>query len=180
LLNKKLQVKSYKRQAGFLLLAAYSLLLLSGCGFQLRGSGQATAWPAQLQQLQLSFDNSVDSDFKQIVRYMLMDRYDVKIVARDAPELVISAVQRNRRVLSLSATGKASEYLLRFRVGFVVNGLDGKALIEPQTVRLQRDFTFDNTSILAKEVEEERLSEQMQNDAVRRILHRVMVLNQKR
>lgn len=154
-------------------------LIVSACGFKLRGTG-AGAWPQHLQSLQLRFDNGVGSDFKQSMRNTLMDRYGVKLIEHDAPELVISGVQTDRRVLSLSATGKASEYLLRFRVSFAVNSRDGKPLIEQQTVKLQRDFSFDNTNVLAKEIEEARLSEQMQIDAVRRILSRVIVLSKKR
>jgi LPS-assembly lipoprotein len=152
------------------------LLLLAGCGFQLRGTGQAVTWPEQLQQLQLRFDGSVDSDFRASLRNSLIDRYGVEIVKEGVAQLVISGVARDRRVLSLSATGKVSEYLLRFQVSFAVVNATGDPLIKRQTVRLQRDFSFDNTNILAKEVEERRLSEQMQNDAVRRILRRMTAL----
>ncbi len=151
-------------------------LLVAGCGFQLRGSGQAIVWPAQLQKLQLRFDGSVDPDFRASLRNRIIDRYGVEIVKDDAPELVISGVTRDRRVLSLGATGKVSEYLLRFQASFVLLHDDGKSIIEKQTVRLQRDFSFDNTRLLAKELEESRLSKQMQNDAVRRILRKVIAL----
>lgn len=149
-------------------------LLIAGCGFQLRGTGQDGAWPAQLQKMQLRFDDSVDRDFRMSLRNRLVDGYEVQIVKKAAPELMVSGVRLERRILSLSATGKVSEYLLRYQASFVIRDSDGKTMREKQTVRLQRDFRFDNTNILASKLEEARLSEQMQNDAVRRILRRVI------
>lgn len=149
---------------------------MAGCGFKLRGSGQALAWPDQLVTLQLRFDSSVDPDFRRLLRQRLADRFGVKIVNQGAPELAISAVILDRRVLSLNATGKVSEYLLRLQVRFELKGKDGKSIIEKQAVRLQRVYSYSSTDILAKAVEQERLSEQMQNDAVRRILRRVIAL----
>ncbi|MFV1997091.1 MAG: LPS assembly lipoprotein LptE [Acidiferrobacterales bacterium] len=126
--------------------------------------------------MQLRFDDSADGDFRASLRNRLTDSYEVQIVKKAAPELVVSGVRIERRVLSLSATGKASEFLLRFQVSFALLYSDGSTMIEKQTVRLQRDFRFDNTNILASKLEETRLSEQMQNDAVRRILRRVQAL----
>jgi len=157
-------------------LIVFSLLVVSGCGFHLRGAGPNDVWPAQLQKMQLRFDDSVDRDFRILLRNRLIDGYEVQIVEKDAPELVVSGVRLERRVLSLGATGKVSEYLLRFHANFELFNNDGKTVIEKQTVRLQRAFTFDNTNILASELEEARLSEQMQKDAVRRILRRVIAL----
>lgn len=157
-------------------LIVFCLLAISACGFHLRGAGQNDVWPAQLQEMQLRFDDSASRDFRVLMRNRLVDGHKVKIVTRVAPELVISDVRLERRVLSLSATGKVSEYLLRFQASFALLHNDGKTVIEKQTVRLQRAFTFDNTNILASELEEARLSEQMQNDAVRRILRRVIAL----
>lgn len=176
LLNKKRQVASYKWQGGFLLLATCSLLLLTGCGFHLRGTGQAVVWPPQLQKLQLRFDSSVDRDFSALLRNRLVDGYGVEIVNEDAPELVISGVIHGRRILSLGATGKVSEYLLHFQASFAMSSRDGESLIEKRTIRLQRDLSFDGTNILAKEVEAAHLSEQMQKDVVKRILRRVIAL----
>ncbi len=173
--SKSLRVKA--RLTG---LIVFCLLVVAGCGFHLRGAGQTDAWPAELQKLQLRFGGSVDRDFRALLRNRLVDGYGVEIVNEDAPKLVISGVIRGRRVLSLGATGKVSEYLLRFRASFAVLNRDGELLVEKQTVRLQREFSFDSTNILAIEVEEARLSEQMQSDAVRRILRRVIALTKNR
>lgn len=126
--------------------------------------------------MQLRFDGPTNRDFQELLRSRLVDRYGVEIVNQDAPELVISGISRDRRVLSLSATGKVTEYLLRFQVSFALYQHDGKIIFEKRTIKLQRAFTFDSTIILAKQLEEARLSEQMQNDAVRRILHSVTAL----
>lgn len=144
----------------------------------MRGTGQNDVWPAQLQKLQLQFDGPADRDFQELLRSRLVDRYGVELVDQGAPELIVSGVSRDRRVLSLSATGKVSEYLLRFQVSFALYHYDGKVIFEKRTIKLQRAFTFDSTIILAKQLEETHLLEQMQNDAVRRILHSVNTITQ--
>jgi len=163
---------SYFSARGLIVLAILSLLV-SSCGFHLRGTGQSGSWPVQLQKIQLRYDGPVDRDFRELLQSRLIDRHDVKIVSQGAPELVISGVSRDRRVLSLGATGKVTEYVLRFQASFALYDHDEKILIEKRTIKLQQAFTFDSTLILAKQLEEARLSEQMQNEAVRRILHSV-------
>lgn len=129
-----------------------------------------------MQQLQLRYEDSVDQDFRTRLRQQLVYRFGVELVSSSAPALVISTATHDRRVLSLSATGKVSEYLLRFDVSFSLLSREGKAIIENQTVLLRQAFNFKETDLLAIEVEQTRLQERMQNDAVRRILRRVIAL----
>ncbi len=152
-------------------------MLLTGCGFQLRGADQTTSWPAHLETLQLKFVGSVDPDFRTRLRTQLTSQFNVQIVPASAPTLVVKDVTQDRRVLTLSATGKVSEYLLHLDASFFLVGRDGNKIFDKQSVRLRQAFSFDETDILAIEVEQARLSERMQIDAVRRILRRVIALS---
>ena len=74
------------------------------------------------------------------------------------------------QVLAIDITGKVSDYLLNYSVTFSLTAADGKPLFGPQTIKLQREYTFDKLNVLAKEKEDEFLRVEMQRDAVQQIL----------
>ncbi|MCG6975701.1 MAG: LPS assembly lipoprotein LptE [Acidiferrobacterales bacterium] len=148
-------------------------LALAGCGFQLRGSAVDVQWPAALARLQLKLETSGNMVFERTLRDELVQVYGVALVEKDAPVLTVSGVSQPRKVLSLSSTGKASEYLLRFDSGFSLVDLKGKQLIASQRFGLQREFTVGTENILAKQAEEQRIYDELQADAARQLLRRV-------
>ena len=146
---------------------------VAACGFQLRGTAVDSRWPEALARLELEMKASDNIVFERTLRDDLVLAYNVVLVDRDAPVLVVTGVSQSRKVLSLSSTGKASEYLLRFDAGFSVTDAAGKQLIAPQRFRLQREFTVGTSNILAKQAEEQRIYDEMQADAARQLLRRV-------
>lgn len=146
---------------------------LAACGFQLRGSAPGPQWPASLAQVQLNLEGARGSTFERALRNELTDHYRVVIVESDAPILSVYGISRTRKVLSLSSTGKASEYLLHYRVNFRVQTFDGKDLLAAQHVSLRRDLSVGSENILAKEAEEQRIYDEMEQAAAARVLRRV-------
>jgi LPS-assembly lipoprotein len=65
---------------------------------------------------------------------------------------------------------------LRLRVKFRVRTLQGVELIAPTEVVLQRDISFNETAVLAKESEEILLYRDMQSDLVQQLLRRVAAI----
>lgn len=90
-----------------------------------------------------------------------------------APELVLFSETSDTQVLSVGSSGRASGYMLRYELSFRVTDAKGFDLIEPQTIRLIRDYTFDPTNVLAKEQEEQDLRRGMQRDAVQQVMRRL-------
>jgi LPS-assembly lipoprotein len=68
------------------------------------------------------------------------------------------------------------EFQLRLRVKFRVRTLQGVELIAPTEVVLQRDISFNETAVLAKESEEILLYRDMQSDLVQQLLRRVAAI----
>ncbi|KPK12533.1 MAG: hypothetical protein AMJ68_01230 [Acidithiobacillales bacterium SG8_45] len=159
-------------RAAHVALLLFSLAIAS-CGFQLRGTTIDREWPPALAQLQLKLDVSQSTVFERTLRDELAQVYRVQLLDNNAPVLAVSGVSRSRRVLSLSSTGKASEYLLQFDAAFSVSDAAGKQLIASQRFRLQREFTVGTENILAKQAEEQRIYDEMQADAARQLLRRV-------
>ena len=152
-----------QRRLTSFVLVTLLLGLLSGCGFQLRGS-------ADLQGLK-----SVRIDTGSTI---LRDELAVFLVDdKKAPvDAVLSAYDENyqRRVLSVdSNTGKAREYELAYTVKFNLVDGDGEALVSEQRVRLVRDFVFDEDAVIGKSREEDVLRREMRRDAVQHILRRL-------
>lgn len=157
-----------------MLLATCNLLLVA-CGFHLRGTGKVE-FPPMLSTLRVMVENNQQQNDPLLVamKNALRTQTDVQVEdTGDAPQLVLYGERSDSQVLSVSSTGKADEYLLKYEVSFRLTGKDGKALAESQTVRVQRDHAFDRLNVLAKEREEQELRREMQRDAVQQILRRL-------
>lgn len=166
-----------RRKHRLLMLTSFLLIVLAttACGFHLRGAGQYQMAPA-FSTLRVMVENSQQQNDPLLVamKNALRIQTDVQIEdSGDAPLLVLYGESSDSQVLSVSSTGKADEYLLKYEVSFKLIGKEGKALSEPQTVRVQRDHAFDRLNVLAKEREEQELRRDMQRDAVQQILRRL-------
>ena len=145
-------------------------LLLTSCGFHLRGQESASLPPA-LSVLRLSA--AAYAPLTVEMRNALKGQAGVKIVEDvDVPAATLSLYNEviESQVLAIDITGKVSDYLLNYSVTFTLTGVDGKPLLAPQTIKLQREYTFDKLNVLAKEKEDEFLRLEMQRDAVQQIL----------
>lgn len=165
------------RKRRFLMLTGFVLIVLAttACGFHLRGTGKVE-FPPMLATLRVVLENNQQQNDPLLVamKNALRTQTEVQLEdSGDAPLLVLYAERSDSQVLSVSSTGKADEYLLKYEVSFRLTGKDGKALAEPQTVRVQRDHAFDRLNVLAKEREEQEMRREMQRDAVQQILRRV-------
>jgi LPS-assembly lipoprotein len=81
--------------------------------------------------------------------------------------------ERQKVILSLTATGRVREFQLRYIVGFRVVGNKGQDYVPQSTIELTRDVTFNDAEVLAKESEEQLLYRDMQNDMVQQIMRRL-------
>ena len=173
--SSKLQVASNSRwQVFFLLLAACHLLLLS-CGFHLRGTGKVEL-SSTLATLRVNVEgNQLQNDPLLVaMKNALHTQTNVQIEdSGDAPLLMLYRESLDSQVLTVSSTGKADAYLLKYEVSFRLIDKENKPLSEPQTVRVQRDHAFDRLNVLSKEREEQELWREMQGDAVQQILRRL-------
>jgi LPS-assembly lipoprotein len=143
-------------------------LLLTACGFQLRGSSDVpfkTIYvPAATGGIGLELKRSIQAGTSAKV-------VDNAKQAEAVMEFTLEA--REKEILSLTATGRVREFQLRYRVGFRVHNGKGLEFVPVNTVVLVRDITFNDSDVLAKEAEEQLLYRDMQNDMVQQILRRL-------
>jgi LPS-assembly lipoprotein len=79
------------------------------------------------------------------------------------------------RILSVSARNIPTEYELTYVVTFSVEA-EGKMLIDKEEISATRDISFDEAQLLAKEREQEILSEALARDLVALVMRRLAAL----
>ena len=86
--------------------------------------------------------------------------------------------QREKVVISLNASGQVREFQLRLRFRFKLRTPAGKELIPDTEILQQRDISFNETAVLAKETEENLLYRDMQSDIVQQIMRRLAAVTE--
>ncbi len=148
-------------------------LLLNACGFHLHGH-QTTKLPASLATLRLSAP--AYAPLTAEMRNALKEQTDIRLVEDtdvSAAILTLSGEHIVSQVQAIDITGKVSDYLLNFSLTYSLNGADGKVLLPSQSIKLQREYTFDKLNVLAKAREDEFLRQEMRRDAVQQIMRRL-------
>ena len=143
-------------------------IALAGCGFQLR---KAAKLPFDTVYIAAAA-GGIALDLKRNIQAGT----DAKVVdnAKKAQALLqFTREERQKVILSLTATGRVSEFQLRYIVGFRVVDNKGDVFVPPSTIELTRDITFSDAEVLSKESEEQLLYRDMQNDMVQQIMRRL-------
>lgn len=149
----------------FLVLA---LVLLAGCGFQLRGTANlpfdTIIVPGAGGGIALDLKRNIQSGTNTKV---VDDIKDAQAVLQFTEEV------RAKEILSLTAAGRVREFRLVYRVGFRVHDGKGGEFLPANSILLTRDVTFNDAEILAKEAEEALLYRDMQFDMVQQVMRRL-------
>jgi LPS-assembly lipoprotein len=85
---------------------------------------------------------------------------------------ILSELQ-DKQILSLSGGGRVSEYQLRYRVSFRLTDSKNREHIPTSEIVLRRDYTYNDSQVLATESEEALLYRDMRNDAVGQLVRRL-------
>jgi LPS-assembly lipoprotein len=159
------------------LLAAILAAVLTGCGFQLRGTLSGNL-PYKTMMIALPDTSEVR---------VWLERYinaagSTEII--DDPKLADATFQqlsdsRIKTILSVNAQGRVREYRLQLNYRFRVVNAKGQVLVPPNDVSLSRDITFDDSNVLAKDLEEGLLWRDMNNDLVNQIMRRLSIIKPK-
>lgn len=147
------------------------LLLLSACGFHLRGGVEL---PPVLQVTYIQSKEPFAGISPPLRDTLQSAGAQVTEEANQATGVIRIVSERSeRRVLSVGSAGRASEYELFEEVVFSLSDAQGKVLIEPQAVRTIRDLVFDENQVLGKVSEAEDLREEMRRSIAKQIIMRI-------
>jgi LPS-assembly lipoprotein len=156
-------------------LALLLAMSLTACGFQLRGS---YSLPWETLYLGLPENNAMHAQMKRGIEASTQTR--IVGSAREAEAaLVILGNTQARNILSLSGKGLVRELQLTRTFIYKIQDAAGKELVPAHHIILQREMTFDDERLFAKEAEEGMIWNEMQHDLVQQLLRRLAAIKLK-
>lgn len=168
----------------------FLILLVTSCGFHLRGQGTSNFvgdYSGALIYL------AVTSRDKEFHRRLKMDLQLANFSITDEPEktshhLIILSTTLKRRVVGTDRNGRDNEFETTQTAEFIVNESieitpqdlrNGEKIENPeyenQIVRAHRTYYFDNNDPIGKKTEEESLNQSMREELSRKIISHLAV-----
>ena len=143
---------------------------VAGCGFQLAGSGTL---PAGMSATYID-SAAPRSEFSSSLTEAFRSRGGELVDSRSeaGATLVISEDMTGQRVLSVSTRNIPREYEVYYSITFALE-VGGQALIEPEYLIARRNYTYDETEVLGKELEETQLRRALADDLARQVVRRI-------
>jgi LPS-assembly lipoprotein len=156
-----------------LLIVPLLALLLQGCGFQLQGRNRL---PQYMSVVHIDTDDSHTSFAREL--RLTLDAAGVRVV--EDPSAAGTTVrilkdESGQRVLSVSARNTPEEYEVYYELEYAVESR-GNEVLAPQELRLERNYAYDETAVLAKQREEQQLRDAMARDLASRVMRRLATL----
>ncbi|WP_273438531.1 LPS assembly lipoprotein LptE [Sedimenticola selenatireducens] len=154
-----------------LALLSLTLLLLQGCGFQLRGS---VALPSNIGPVYIQGLGEYDELRRELSQILSFSDIALATESKGAAStLKIDNRSSDRRVLSVDGNGNVAEYELHEGARFALIAADGTALVEPQMVNTITTYMNSETQVLGKQQEEGTLRRDLQRDLASQIMRRL-------
>ena len=155
-----------------LFLAPIAVPVLAGCGFQLRGAPDLAFTSIYVN---VSEASTIGNELKRnLVSLAPLQVINPPAAQSDAQVILdITFEQREKTVVGVNASGQVREFQLRLRVRFRLRTPQGKELIPDTELLQQRDISFNESAVLAKEAEERLMYRDMQSDIVQQLVRRL-------
>ena len=135
------------------------ILIISACGFQLRGDINANFDSISISGGTSSFNKTLQRKFRQ-------SGINIKSISEAEKNVEIIKNNFTKTILTLTGTGAVSEYQLDYIVTYRFKSKDGSWNL-PVTIETSRTYTYDDSDILAKDEEEKRLVSGMEDQLIK-------------
>ncbi len=151
------------------LLALLLAAALPGCGFQLQGP---TTLPAGVRQVYIEAPDQLTPFVVELRRSLARAGGALAATAAGADAVIrVREDKTGRRVLSVSARNTPQEYEVFYTVKYAIDR-GGSEVLALQQLDMTRNFSFDESLLLAKEREEALLRDAMARDLADLVLRR--------
>ncbi len=146
-------------------------VLLNACGFHPKGSFQSST----LQHVYLEGgSHALRENFKNLLTSQTSQPEQAKIIIKLLNE------DSQRRMVSLSARGKANEYEVLYRLSYEICDAQNNLLTDRQFLEIRREYFNDQQAIMAKDYEENIIRDEMQKQLAQTVLDKArFVMEQK-
>jgi LPS-assembly lipoprotein len=153
-----------------LLVAALTFTLLSGCGWQLRGT---ESLPDNLQSLHFRAKDPDSNLARTLQRTFKNYQITLSDQAQGQYSLILQKESQDKRVVSLSIDALANEYELSMSARFRILDPQGKVILKNTDAKVLRSFDHDPSDALSKSEEERLLRQEMQSDLINQIIRQL-------
>ena len=149
----------------------FMLLMITSCGFHLRGMTEISFKTISLEGKELSFT-------KNLKKTLASNKVSI-ILPTENPELRIELLseESEKRILSLSGQGLVREFEIFYRVRYRIKTIDSETWSQENIIETRRDFTFSDSNLIGKEEEERQLNESMRNEAITNLFNQIQLSN---
>ena len=151
------------------LLALCLAASLGGCGFALRGSANL---PYESLYIDLPDNNALGAELRRNLRAGTNTRI---VERREQAQAIMQAngETRSKLILSLGSNGAVREFRLKYAFTYRIINQGGDDVAAPGNLLIERDYSFNDNQVLAKESEEALLYRDMQTDMVQQVMRRL-------
>lgn len=152
------------------LISVFSLLL-SSCGFHLRGLNDIPPW---LNNVAIVVQNA-HRDLGPMLKTQL-EAYKIRVMPNTTQAdylLVIESDGIQQQITGVAASTAPRQYLLIYDVQFTLVKVKGGIIVPSSQVFVTRQLTINNDRILGSNFEETQISYEMRRDAAIQIINRL-------
>lgn len=150
----------------------FSLMIIAGCGFKLRG---AIPWPTDYQNVYMEGYNSAQRDsFYASVKRFFPNHVNIVNDAKDADVVIqlLSETQTTRTVSGLAANSDTEE-VVTLHVFVQVLDKHGDAIMPATTLTRERDFTYEESNLLGKSTDLQNVSRLLRQEIASMFMRRL-------
>lgn len=146
------------------------LLMITSCGFHMRGMTEISFKTISLEGKELSFTKNL--------KKILNSNKVAIVLPSENPELRVELIgeESEKRILSLSGQGLVREYEIFYRVRYRIKTTESETWSQENTLETRRDFTFSDANLIGKEEEERQLNESMRNEAIANLFNQIQLI----
>ena len=152
------------------LIAILLLLVITSCGFHLRGMTEISFKTISLEGKELSLTKNLKK---------ILNTNKVAIVSStENPELRVELLseESEKRILSLSGQGLVREFEIFYRVRYRIKASDSEIWSQENIIETRKDFTYSDSNLIGKEEEERQLNEAMRIEAITSLFNQIQVI----
>lgn len=169
-MNRQNTARDFSRSLRWLT-AMLVVSMLTACGFQLRGAANL---PGEMSTTWLKVSNPTSAFARELE--LLLRGNGVQLAegpGEGIAELRITRERITRRALTISGDARVREFELVFELQFSLANDAGEVLLGPESLRLERDFQFDEQEILGATTEEELLRDELRRSMASALIRRL-------
>ena len=142
-----------------------SLILISSCGFHMRGITKTSISSINLEGKKLSIDN----DLRKVLK-----SNKVEIKTEDAEfKIEFLNEQFEKKILTLNSRGLVSEYELFYRVYYRIKNSSSDKWTDENIIEIRKDYAYSDSNSIGKDEEEKQLKKTMYDEAIQNLFRQI-------